>query len=292
MHVIAVLELLVAASLWGFGFVAAIWAMTEVNASELSFVRFALAALLLAPMALRRSARQQIKTLTILSFWPGVLLAGTLLVQTWGLQYTTATKSGFITTLYVVFVPLLESALTRTRLPRQLIACVALSFLGALLIVNINLSEMNKGDGLTLLCALIAAVQIYVVGWVSPKVDSPFLFNSLQATWAALFCLPFAWGEGLVTKISGFAGWSTKAQIGLLALAFGSTVIAFTLQVRAQKTLSPTVSSLLFLLESPMALLFAMLFLQERLGGLEALGAGLIFFSAVAASLVESRRER
>jgi drug/metabolite transporter (DMT)-like permease len=81
-----------------------------------------------------------------------------------------------------------------------------------------------------------------------------------------------------------------KAVIGLLSLSLGSTTLAFYLQVRAQAHLSATVSSLLFLLESPFALIFAFLLLGESLSTMEAIGAFLIFTAAVLASLREARQ--
>jgi drug/metabolite transporter (DMT)-like permease len=139
---------------------------------------------------------------------------------------------------------------------------------------------------------VLAAGQIYVIGIVSPGVKRPFLFNSVQAAWAALLCVPFVLRADFWDRLAGFASWPAEAKIGVLALAFGSTVIAFSLQVRAQAHLPPTVSSLLFLLESPFAMIFSILLLGEFLGPLEAAGAALIFLSALSASLLESRRKK
>jgi drug/metabolite transporter (DMT)-like permease len=75
----------------------------------------------------------------------------------------------------------------------------------------------------------------------------------------------------------------------MFSLAFGSTVLAFFLQVKAQAFLSPTVASLLCLLESPFAMIFAAALLGETLGPLEGAGAALIFVSAAGASVIESR---
>lgn len=289
---LAILELFVAASLWGFGFIAAIWAMQRLSPFELTFLRFFLASLLAVPWLLTRSGRSKLRAVASLSFVPGVLFAGTLIVQTWGLQYTTATKSGFITTLYVVFVPLLESLLGRRALGAGLWGCVALAFLGTGMIVNVGLNALNIGDALTFVCALFATGQIYVMGQVSPRVRTPFLFNSMQAFWAAVLCSPFAFQVDFWTRLSEFATWPITARLGVLSLAFGSTVIAFSLQVRAQARLSATVSSLLFLLESPFAMVFAIYFLAERLGPLELSGAVIIFIAAVLASVLEGRRAR
>lgn len=288
---LAIFESVIAGALWGFGFLATVWAMKEINPFALTFSRFALASLLLIPIALRADGRAHIKSYVRMAFWPGVLFAGTLLVQTWGLTYTTATKSGFITTLYVVFMPMLESTLSRKPLGKKLWVSVGLAFLGTLMIVNIGLSELNLGDLLTLSCALFATVQIYYVGRISHRIHEPFTYNLVQAAWAAVICLPFAFDRVYLNRLAHFADWPFTAQIGLIGLGYGSTVIAFGLQVRAQKVLSPTLSSLLFLLESPFAMILAVIFLGERSSPLEVYGALLIFLAAVLACLPSPRKD-
>ena len=137
----SVAELLIASAFWGFGFVAARWALEALNANEVTLVRFAVAAAVGLPFTLTKRARQVWKQNLRWSFVPAIFLLGTLIFQTWGLNYTTSTKSGFITTLYVVFVPLLEAGLNKGRMPRSLWVCVAGALLGTALIVVFGFSE-------------------------------------------------------------------------------------------------------------------------------------------------------
>jgi drug/metabolite transporter (DMT)-like permease len=285
----AVVELLIAAGLWGFGFIASVWALEVVNPFELTLLRFVLAGLIGLPFVLTKQARASAYSLRNLSFVPAVLLASTLIFQTWGLQYTSPTKSGFITTLYVVFVPLLEAFLTRKRIPGLIWLCVATALIGTALMVDLGISELNRGDVLTFICAILATGQIYWMGGVSPKVTEPFAFNIYQCYWAMLMCLPLVNFARFHEALAKAPGWSTHAWIGIVSLSLGSTVIAFYLQVRAQAKLSPTVSSLMFLLESPFALLFSLLLLGQSLAPLETVGAVLIFVSAFTATWVEAR---
>jgi drug/metabolite transporter (DMT)-like permease len=285
-------ELLTASALWGFGFIATVWAFAVFSPFEVSFLRFALAGSLIVFFLFKASDRSLIRSYLQVAFLPGLLLSVTLIFQTWGLVYTTPTKSGFITTLYVVFVPILESILSKRGLPWSLWACVALALFGTSLIVNIGFESLNVGDALTFVCAIAATFQIYWLGVVSPKIGRPFVFNLVQACWGALICAPVLFFEPLGTKLLQFQSWPPLAWVGLLSLTFGSTVIAFYLQVRAQKHLSATVSSLIFLLESPFALIFAILLLHESLNTTESIGAGLIFLSATFATLIEARRKK
>lgn len=283
---LAVSELLLASSLWGFGFIATVWAFTVFSPFEVTFLRFALAgAFCLFWFPCRREILRQNFSK---AFLPAVLLTGTLIFQTWGLQFTTATKSGFITTLYVVLVPILESVLHRKKLKTALWVCVITALVGTALIVNVGIDTVNIGDILTLICAFAATLQIYWLGVISPSVKNPFAFNLMQSVWAAVFCLPVLFLSPTIEKIAAYASWPWQAWVGMLSLTFGSTMIAFFLQVRAQRHLSATVSSLIFLLESPFALIFAILLLGESLGPLETIGAILIFLSAMGACFLPS----
>lgn len=283
----AAFELTLAAAFWGFGFIAVVWCMSVLNAAEVTFLRFSLAFVFCIPL-LGRAWRRGFVDYARRSFWPAFFLVATLIFQAWGLKYTTATKSGFITTLYVVFVPLLESMLMRRRLSGFMWACVALALLGAALIVKLDFSSVNFGDMLTFLCALFAAGQIYILGIVSPGVRQPFVFNCVQTFWCALLSAPLLWVSQVTRLPERLLAAPPKVWLGLLILALGSTLVAFYLQVRAQAKLPPTLSSLLFLLESPFALIFAVYFLSETMGPLESAGAALIFASAVMASIREN----
>lgn len=284
-RLISTAELFFAASLWGFGFIGTVWALEVMSAFQLSFIRFGIAALIGLVFLLNKDTRQTFMGNWRLSFLPGLFLFLTLYLQTWGLHYTTATKSGFITTLYVVFVPILESYMYKRPLPLLMWVFVIMALIGTALIVNVGFEAVNFGDVLTFICALFATVQIYYLSEVSPKVKKPFIFNLNQTAWAALLCSPVVFFQP-IQNLPALANWPPTAYIGIAILVFGSTLIAFYLQVRAQAHLTPTVSSLLFLLESPFALVFAAYFLGESLGLTQSLGAVLIFCSAVGASLL------
>jgi drug/metabolite transporter (DMT)-like permease len=284
--------MVVAASFWGFGFTATVWALEVLSAFQLTFLRFAIAGGVGAVYIMARKPEGAWKDNLRLTFWPAVFLLGTLTFQTWGMHYTTVAKSGFITTLYVVFVPLLEAAVSRRRLPWTLWACVAAALAGTVMIVGGKISDFNFGDFLVFICAVLATLQIHILGIVSPRVTQPFIFNIVQSCWCALFMLPVLVLEPVHEKVANVLSWPPLAIAGVLILAFGSTIFAFYLQVRAQSKISTTVSSLLFLLESPFALLFAMLLLKEQLAPIQATGAAVIFLSAMFASLIEGRRKK
>ncbi len=286
----SVLELALAAGFWGFGFIATVWSLKTLSAMEITAMRFGIAMLVGLPFLFTLQVRQIWRRDFAWAFLPAILLTGTLIFQTYGLQYTTATKSGFITTLYVVFIPVLESLLKRKRLPWSLWGCVIVALLGTALIVNLGFTDLNLGDVLTLICAVFAALQIYYIGMISPRIKTPFAFNIMQSIWCFAFAFPFVINTDFASKLADIPNWPFLTLIGMLSLSIGSTVLAFFLQVRAQARLSPTVSSLLCLLESPFSLIFAFCLLNENLGASEAFGAVLIFAAAVGASVLEVKK--
>lgn len=277
----AVVELVIAGLLWGFGFIATVWTLAEIGPFAVTTVRFGLAAIVL--LALVSSYAPWRRHLTSdqakLAILPGLFLSLTLIFQTWGLKYTTATKSSFITTLYVLAVPLLERHLLKRPLHRLHWLFVAVASTGTALICEFEGGSWNIGDLLTLLCAGAASMQILWFGLIAPRITSVMTFNFWQTAWALMFCLPLLFFESGPLLPRG--GW---AWAGMGAMIFGSTVIAFALQIRAQRVLAPSVAALLYLLESPFAALFAIGLLDERLSSTQWLGAGLILVAAGAAT--------
>ncbi len=281
-------ELLLATTIWGFGFTASIWALVAFDSISISILRFGIAFIVGAIIVrLNREMRPQLNRANLLkSFLPGILLGGMLCLQTWGLEYTTATNSGFITTLYVVFVPIIETLVYRKRLARNHALWVFLALVGTGLMIKLHFDSFNKGDILTLVCAITASLQMVAVGRVSQTIKSPFAFNTFQSFWAVIISLIFWPFYGRVL----FQMPDMRAIIGLFSLIFLSTLLGFFLQVKAQKVLSPSISSLIFLLESPFAAIFAIFFLHERLTLWQTAGGVLIFFAAVQATRGESKK--
>ncbi len=271
---LAFVELIIANGFWGFGFVAVIWAYETWSWNQIIFYRYLLASvigLVLVPLK-----KHSLKTLWE-AFPVAFLLYSTLAMQTYGLNTTTATKSGFITVLYVVFVPLIEFFYRRKLSLGWLhFVLVFLALLGVALISGVHQNGgINSGDLWTLACAITAAGHIFYIG-LKP-IAEPFVFNLYQSFWVLALSLPlfvFDHQHGSVTYHAG---------LGLAALAFGGTLLAFWIMVRVQQVLSPSVASLIYLVEAPMALLFGWWFLDESLTLVQSLGAGLIMVSCLIA---------
>lgn len=304
LEISAVSELVLAASLWGFGFVATVWALEDFGPLWIGGLRCSVAFVfgLLICLSVPGLRSKLSKSQFYLAFWPGLFLAGTLVLQTWGLKYTTATKSGFITTLYVLMVPILERALLGRKIPRFHIVFVLIALIGVAMICDLGQifsavpSDLsverarelwNFGDWLTLICAFAATLHIVWFGKIHSRIESSFVFNIYQTFWAGLipFTLMF-FLEPFPTRLRAFP------LGGLMMLTFASTLIAFALQVRAQKKVSPSLASLLFLLESPFAAFFGILFLGERLTWMNGTGALIILVSLASSVLYAAKQPK
>ena len=281
------LELILAGVLWGFGFVANVWCLSALSPSSIVFYRFVISGalgLLLFPIL--KVNRADIRTEFRISIFAGVSLGLCLFLQTWGLQYTTATNSGFITTLYVVIVPIISWLSLKEKLAKYHWYFVVLALFGTMLVVHLQTLELNKGDLLTFLCAIVASVQIVYISQVSGRSRSPFVFNTFQSLWAGAPYILFLAKPGEILHWD-LGRMDSKAWMGFLSLTFCSTSLAFFLQIRAQKYLSSSHASLLYLLESPFSFLFAYFLLSERMSRVQFLGAGLILLSCALATLFE-----
>jgi len=273
------LELAFMSLIWGYGFIAIVHAFQSFSPIAIAGYRFVLCFLIMLPILLGvRSMRREFTWKSAkAALIPGIFLGLTLFLQTLGLKFTTATKSGFITTLYILFVPILERVWLGRRLTPLHYIYVALGLVGTAMICKFTAGEFNIGDLMTLACAITCTVQIVGISRFANDVKSPFVLNGFQCLWAGMICM---------SALAFFGGWEihdlTPKSLGsFLYLAIFSSVIAFTIQVRAQKILSASTSSMITLLESPAATFFAFMLLGESLDLSQWVGAVLILLAAV-----------
>jgi len=206
----------------------------------------------------------------------GIILFAMITLQQAGICYTTVGKAGFITTLYILFVPLLSIFLGR-KIPFTVFICMAIAMAGMYLLCINEEFTIDKGDIYVFLSAIVAAMHILLIGHFSPLVDSVklsclqfFVCGILSAICASLF-------EPLdFTAI--ISGWAPLLYAGLL-----SSGVAYTFQTVGQREINPVVASLIFSLEAVFSALSGWLILGERLSSKEMLGCVLIFVAIVMA---------
>lgn len=270
--------LLYCAAVWGATFYMIKDALDGVHPVALVAHRFLLSAALLLPwVALRGRRWILMKEGAVLAAFLSVLY----LSQTAGLVYTTASNSGFITGLFIFFVPLfLLVFLGRPPAPLQW-AAVAVA-LGGLWLLTGGPREFNRGDALTILSAITYAGHLLATDRYVKADADPVLIAFHQFWMTGLACLALSWGLGASLEIrTGAAG----AVIVFLAVI--PTLSAFYIQMRAQKSTEPLKVSLIFSTEPVFAALFAWTLGGEPFIPSRAVGGGLIFCAMVAAELAK-----
>lgn len=286
------LMLLLTALIWGTAFVAQSKAMDYIRPLTANGIRTLLGGLVLLPLipmfdrmkyganGLTPERRKELNHNSIRAgFFCALCLfsAGTL--QQYGLMYTTAGKSGFITALYIILVPVCGIFIKR-KVPVRVWLCVLTALLGFWLLCVKEGMSINIGDILTLMCAFcytahiltidhfnqqdtdgvrIACTQFLIVGAVSIILMFIFDHPSLAAIWDAKWVLIYA---------------------GIFSCS-----IAYTFQILGQRYTDPTIATLIMSLESVFAALSGWLILGETLSGKEFLGCVLVFIAVIFAQV-------
>lgn len=288
----AVIELILAGAIWGVSFTLVKWALQDFSTSTLMFWRFLLAVVLGESLMFLFNREEYSKSHSDLwtAMPAGITLGLTLIFQTHGLNYTTATNSSFITTLYVVMIPIASFYFFKTRLQLVHIGLSLLAFAGMGLLLDIyhQNTALNFGDILTLGSAVAATFQILFVGVGARKMQSAFRFNVFQTLWCWLTVMPFLIYEVSFKAVKIIPDHMSSLSVGsIVGLSIFVSLFAFYLQTKSQKILSTTTASMLCLLEAPYSFIFANVFLNEHLNPIQFLGAGIIMLSSVLSVYVE-----
>lgn len=267
--------LLISTMIWGFGFIATRWTFETLDPFWAHALRFLLAGFLGFPFLIYRKSFWKNPKILKKSMISSFFLMCTLLFQTIGLSTTTVAKSGFITTLYALFVPLFMMILTKKKYKATFWALIMLAFMGMALMCNLKITGLNYGDFLTLLCAVFGAIHIIYIGFIAKEIDSPVEFNFLQNFFVGILsCLIAFFVKGPIHVTA-----TQNVVLGLLFSSIFSSMIAFSIQVIAQKKIPTHIAGLIFLMESPFAAIFGYFIFKEVLSPLNILGAFLIMIA-------------
>lgn len=274
-----ILLLLMATVIWGYAFVAARLVLDVYDPYWTNALRFLLAGSLSLPYLLYINAFKRQKRILKEGFIASLFLLGILLFQTLGLTHTSVARSGFITTLYAFFVPMISMIFFKKRFKSSFWILVLLSLVGMAFMCNLDFKNLNRGDFFTLLCALSGAGHIMYVGKVAKYVENPIEFNFLQNIFMGVMATSIA--LLMSGPLSIHLIFEERALEGLLFLGIISSMISFTAQVIAQKKIPDHIAGLIFLMESPFAAFFGYVVLGEKLSSLNLLGAGLIVLAMI-----------
>ena len=273
--------LLLTAIIWGTGFVAQRKAMDGMQPFAFNGLRFLIGCLVLLPTLLQKikkssqegqsslEAYRRFASSILPSFACGLFLFLGTSLQQLGILTSTAAKAGFITSLYLVLVPLLGIFLGK-KVNLWVWIGVALALVGVyFLSVDMDI-RLQKGDLFLLIGAVFWAFQILTLDYFSAKVDNLYLAFGQFAVSSLFAFIAYLLTEG------GALISDSSAVAPLLYSGIMSVGVAFTLQVFGQRRVDPTLASLIMGLEAVFALIGGMLFLDERLSAREWLGSAIM----------------
>jgi drug/metabolite transporter (DMT)-like permease len=285
----AELALALVALVWGATFVVVKSALSEISTMYFLTLRFALAALCM--LALFWNAFRQARVEVVVRGLAGGAITGVFLwlgyvLQTFGLKYTTAGKSGFLTGFYIALVPLLSAAIYRHWPQARELAGIAVATAGmAVLTIPTDTPgfSINRGDLLTLGCAAVFAVHLLVLGYYSRRELFQAVALGQIACCALLSTLSLVWEAPQ-------AVWSRNVIVAILVTAVFATAVAFALQTWGQRYTSAPRTALIFALEPVFAMATAILIGREPLTVAASIGGALILAGILAVELKSGGR--
>lgn len=296
--------LFLTATIWGSGFVAQSVGMDHVTPFTYTFFRTFLGAIVLLPVIFFLRARQaklQVKAkangtessilshpqgtrkdMILGSICCGLCLVGGESFQQFGLVTADVSKAGFITSMYIIFVPIFGLVLGK-KLNVGIVIGVVLSVIGLyLLCIKAGTDfTIERGDLLIFICAIVFAFHILTIDYFVRKCDG-VLLSCGQFFAASLIAFILM----LIFDYDVFS-WDKVFAAGLAILWSGimSNGVAYTLQVVGQRGMNPTIATLILSLESVMAVVFGALLLHERLSLREGVGCLLILVAVIIAQI-------
>ncbi len=280
--------LLLAATIWGVAFVAQSVGMEYVGPYTFLASRSVIGALVLIPYILLRERKMEktqpehavdVRLLVTGGVCCGCLLFVASILQQIGIMYTSVGKSGFITAMYIVIVPIISIFLKKKAGIKVWIG-VALAVTGLYFLCMTSGSiSLQKGDVLTFLCAVTFSFHILTVDYFAPKIDGVKLSCIQFATCGLLSSVGMLLFE-TPTVEAVLAAWLPILYAGAL-----SSGVAYTLQIVGQRGMNPTVASLLMSMESVISVIAGWAILRQALSGRELIGCVLMFAAIILVQL-------
>ncbi|MCI6799367.1 MAG: DMT family transporter [Spirochaetia bacterium] len=271
--------LIITAAIWGFAFVVVKDSLDFVPPVYMVAIRYSIAVIVLAAVL-----NKKLKVLNG-SYWlhgivTGLMLAGGYITQTIGCNFTTAGKNAFLTTVYVILIPLITWSLNKKRPHLAVFVSAIMAVAGVALLSLRNEGgsslSMNVGDVLTLVCGLFYALHIVFTSRFTQN-ENPVIISFLQFLVAAVV----SWGIAFLRegRFSIAVLNNSKVIMSMLYLGIFSSLIAFLLQNVCLKYMESSFASLFLSLESVFGVLFSAVFLHEKMTPVMIAGCVLIFLA-------------
>jgi drug/metabolite transporter (DMT)-like permease len=282
--------------IWGATFALIKGALEDSSPMIFLALRFGLAAILMFPFIYKQLFAVDKQTLFAGSIL-GVFFFSGFATQTIGLNYTSATKSGFITGTFIVIIPILQLIIERRRPKWFNLISIVLVLIGLILLSSKGLhvldilaeigSDFNIGDFLTLLCAVLFAFQVVYVDVFTKKYEYiPMVFMQLFITGigGVIFAIIFSIFNIETFKLT----FSTNLIFAVLYTSIFASVLATIIQLKYQKLVTPTKAGIIYSFEPIMAALFAYFILSEKISNFGLLGGLFIFIGLLFSEVLEN----
>lgn len=285
--------LLLATVIWGSAFVSQSIAMDHMGPFTFQAIRSFLAVIGMIPVILifdffKQDGKNFFCRWADPRLWKAGVLCGLPLflacnLQQVGLVEIDPGKSGFLTAMYIIIVPII--GIFRKKKPTIMIPIsVAIAVIGLYFLSFAGVAKINLNDLLTLGCAFFFAVQITFVDMFANNVD-PLRLNAIQASVCALL-------SAVVMCFTEHPTWTGIAAsvLPLAHVGFLSMGLAYSLQILGQRDLEPSAASLIMSMESVFALICGILLAKEDLSGWKLLGCLLIFVAVILSQIPVRKR--
>lgn len=286
------LLLILASIIWGCAFVAQNVGMNYIGPWTFSTIRFLIAGfslLAIIPIldkkrthVIRPKTKEEKMKLLLGSLLCGLALSIGSIVQQIAMLTVPVAKAGFLTTLYVLFVPMI-TLLFGKKIPLKVWIGIAMALFGLYLLSMAGNLAIGIGEILLILAAFLFAIHIIIIGHFSTRVDP------VRLSCGQLLIGGFATVIPMIVIEKPTMGSILAAYIPLLYTGIFSSCVAYTLQIFAQKEANPTIAGMLLSLESVFAALAGYLILHQVLNTRELIGCVVIFIAIVIAQLPNRR---
>ncbi len=272
--------LVITTFIWGTGFLATRYTFEAYSPVWSNAWRFIFVALLCLPFLVAKRKLVHLKDSVIL----GSLLCAGLILQTIGIKYTSLMKAGFFTNFHTLFTPIILTSITGRKFKKSFWLCIFIALLGMGFLCNLEINDFNYGDLLILLSAFFFSLHIILLEKRSHR-SNPLILNFSQSIVIAIISLFYALAlEGFSTLdplIPGSEVYNFKVLLGFIILCIFSSIIAFSLQIFAQRKIRAEIVGLIFLMEAIFAAMWGFIALNEALTTYVIIGATLILFALI-----------
>ncbi len=287
---LSLISALLCTFIWGTTFIAQTTGMDMIGPLTFNGARFFVGFLSIIPFALIFEKKKIVKEINtnkklfyFLLFWVGLFLFLGTFFQQAALLYTDVANAAFFTIFYVPMVPVILFFFYSQSIHWSIWPSAVLCIVGVYFLSDFSNSAVRLGDSLVILCALFWAFHIIFIGKFIKNFDLPLFFGSLQALVVAFFSMFFAFFFEEIVFLNILNEYISIIYAGLL-----SGGIAFTLQIFAQKNISPAPSAIIFSLEGVFAAVAAWIILNEILSLGNILGCALILIGVILSQILPS----